>query len=1264
MRSLYTTNYDEHGFVRISFMLTEAARMGIEVTMVNQLNSYSVRQYNPNTKSLKSRAPLQYTTYFEQALESDCYEKYAPGKKVSDFMDFTKVGWTIDDHTASMQHVKSATVSHYLATDGSEHTNAVFFGSANLDDNSYIGANGNNGSQSGVIVSDHDELYRVTYNYTRLMYDYRGQEEMFELRKIVKERNETQAALINSGRGDEIPSDEQIIYLGTENDPVFEMYFTPFGGAMDTWDTDLNPFCKYIDNVPQSEDYVELIWNEYGYGKCLIGDNFEKMLQKAYCENPNPKNKISIRVDEFDTEAIQQLRLGSQIGYRSIKDGTAIHSKDILMSYKIDGKRHRVSLLTSCNFYTIAFYHRTNSLLVIHETDETGGNFYNIMGEKYSYGMIDNDFTVSPSELVLEIGQTFKPDVIYSGKSDILWSSDHKAVAAVNKSGKITARTPGAATITVTAGKLTKTIHLKVVECLDCYNKQKGLTCSEKEQYILSKKLSTYPKTFEAVFSVEKSTLTGTTTLLGSDGLFDPAIVFSLNKSGRPRVAIRDKADYDIQKVYVFNQVNVATGKDVHLAITIDTAAQKMHCYVNGKLKQSLSIGTIAPFEEKHNLVIGGDQRNGNATHFTGEIKSISVWSDVRTKAEIEKDAKGILDLTDKKMMASYDLTRCEACMREDLSGNKNSLNHSILWQEGKDVAPVTDYAYSFAVVGDTQTMCEADPAAMESIYDWILDNKDSQKIKYVLGMGDITDDSTDPEWAVANKCLEKLNGKVPYALIRGNHDDWDDFNRHLHNGFYENTVDGMMKSGPVELTDPDQPGVMQIVNPDGSIGLITREEDTPEGGTVQGDLTNSYRYFSAYGVNYLILTLDFAPNEEMLNWANKVIAAHPDHRVIVMTHAYLYRDGTTIDADDCYPPTYYDGYENAQNGDEMWEKCFSKHENIVLVLSGHDPWQHITYRQDKGDQGNVVTQMLIDPQYVDHFIGSTAMVAMFYFSADGETLTVRYYSVEKDCYGSVASQFSINLGHIHTYSNDCDATCNTCKEKRNASHSYTSYRYNFDATHSANGTKTALCTTCGISKSESVKGTALMNSTATFKDVTEKQWFKPSVDFAVTYGIFKGTDTNTFSPNENMSRAQFVQVFANLSGVDTTKNNVKSGFKDVGKGKWYTAAVKWAAENGIVNGIGDGKFAPEAMVTREQMCIMLVNYIEMYQKDTVKKIKSTPTFADDKAISSWARDYVYKCAGAGLVNGVGENRFDPSGFATRAQGATLFTNFYKTYMK
>ncbi len=1008
MRSLYGTNYDEHGFVRISYMLTEAARMGIEVTMVNQLNSYAVRQYDPVSKTIKKRSPLNFKTYFNKALETECYNSYAPGKKVSDFMNFCTVGWDVSDKTTDMQHLKSCTASHYLANDGTEHKNAVFFTSANLDENDYKGRNGNGLAQSGVIISDHEDLYRVTYNYTQLMLEYDGLEEMFEMQKIINERNVEQAEMIRSGKGSLIPRDEQIIYLGGEKDPVFELYFTPFGGGIDVWDLDNNAFCKYMDKMAQSEDYVEFAFNVYGYGQSYIGTTMEQMVEQAFCGRPDPRNKLYLRVTDFDTTAVKKLKLDTEIGVRDIGNGSKHHTKDLLLNYVEDGVRHRVSLMTSCNSYPLAFSLRTNSLLVINETDATGGNFYSIYGDKFTDGMISNDLLVSPGEINMSAGTEQKLDVFYRGSKALTWTSDDSSIASV-KNGTVKALKNGSTIITATNGTAAKSVRVNVVGCASCNNADDGLYTSTAEQYILSENFA-IPSTFEAEFTVNKAKLNSVNTLLGLDDSFSKGWAFTLNKSGNPRIMIRQNSGNNVQATYVFNKVNVATGRKVHLAIVLDTAQKKLHCYVNGDLAQTITIAQTESFTGKYLPVVGGDYRGGNAYFFPGAIHSVSVWSDIRSGAEILKDYKNGVTLSDSKLLASYDFSRCDSCMMKDLSTKKNNLTVLKLWLDEKEVAPVTDYAYSFAVVGDTQTMSEDDPKAMEKIYDWLIANKDTQKIEYVLGMGDITDDSTDTEWENADKFIRKLDGVIPYSLCRGNHDDWDDFNRILHNGFYETTISGMMNEGDVDLTDPTQPGLKEGTLPDGTTGLITNRGDVPEGGIVKGDLTNSYRTIEAGGTKYLIMTIDFAPSGAALQWASDVIAAHPDHKVIITTHAYMYRDGTTLDKDDCYPPSYYKGYTDAQNGDDMWNKVFSKHENVLMVLSGHDPWQHIVYRQDKGEKGNTVTQMLVDAQYVDRYIGSTAMVAMLYFSEDGNTMTVRFYSVEKNCYGSELSQFTVNL--------------------------------------------------------------------------------------------------------------------------------------------------------------------------------------------------------------------------------------------------------------
>lgn len=386
MRSLYTTNYDEHGFVRISFMLTEAARMGIKVTMVTQLPSYKVKQYDSEAKKLKKRSIINFKDYYNKALKTDCYKKYASGKKVSDYMDFVVAEW--DDVSRNMQHVKSCTVSHYLDTNGKTHKNAVFFTSSNLDENDYLGRNGNGLAQSGVIITNHDDLYRVTKNYTNLMKTYAYKDGIDKFRKVVKKRNAEQTELIESGRGDEIPSKEQIIYLGTPEDKVFKLMFTPLTGKTDTWNVESNPLCYHIDNMTKSEDYIQFAYNVFAYEKSTLGKAIGNMVEKAFCENKNPENVISVKADAIDLAEIKKLKIGEEIKYRLIEDGSKVHAKDMFLSYVLDGVRHRVSILTSCNQCVVGFHTRTNSILTIDETEETGSNFYEIMTPKFTDGTI------------------------------------------------------------------------------------------------------------------------------------------------------------------------------------------------------------------------------------------------------------------------------------------------------------------------------------------------------------------------------------------------------------------------------------------------------------------------------------------------------------------------------------------------------------------------------------------------------------------------------------------------------------------------------------------------------------------------------------------------------------------------------------------------------------------------------------------------------------------------------------------------------------
>ena len=169
------------------------------------------------------------------------------------------------------------------------------------------------------------------------------------------------------------------------------MYFTPLGGAQDTWDLEHNPICQHMNNFAASEDYVEFVWIHAEYARPYTGKIIEQILKDKYCNEPNPQNKIVTKAEQLQIDEIKELELGTEIGYCDIQENDRTHSKDIMMSYQLDGTRHYVSIMTSCNYYMIAFNIRANSILVINETDETGNGFYRAFGSRYSYGMIDLD---------------------------------------------------------------------------------------------------------------------------------------------------------------------------------------------------------------------------------------------------------------------------------------------------------------------------------------------------------------------------------------------------------------------------------------------------------------------------------------------------------------------------------------------------------------------------------------------------------------------------------------------------------------------------------------------------------------------------------------------------------------------------------------------------------------------------------------------------------------------------------------------------------
>ena len=285
---------------------------------------------------------------------------------------------------------------------------------------------------------------------------------------------------------------------------------------------------------------------------------------------------------------------------------------------------------------------------------------------------------------------------------------------------------------------------------------------------------------------------------------------------------------------------------------------------------------------------------------------------------------------------------------------------------------PRPAFAYSIAVIGDPQVINGYHPEHYAGIYDYVLQKREADRTELAIVLGDVTERSQPEEWERVRAALLKWReAALPFTVIRGNpyHDRAPLFNEHL--------------------------------------GDLIREQS--EGLYAEDDVCNTYRLITIGEVDYLILGLDFGPEDAVLEWAGRVCEQYPDRRVIVVTHGYLDNGGVLLKRGEDYVCDGGMAYHGAKNGGiEMWDKLISRHPNIAMVLCGHVGENGIEHSVRIGNAGNRVTELLIDPQDIDDQVMPTGMVATLFFSADGRQMTVHNYStVQKRYYGE---QFTVTV--------------------------------------------------------------------------------------------------------------------------------------------------------------------------------------------------------------------------------------------------------------
>ena len=293
------------------------------------------------------------------------------------------------------------------------------------------------------------------------------------------------------------------------------------------------------------------------------------------------------------------------------------------------------------------------------------------------------------------------------------------------------------------------------------------------------------------------------------------------------------------------------------------------------------------------------------------------------------------------------------------------------------------------------------------------------------------------------------------------------------------------------------------------------------------------------------------------------------------------------------------------------------------------------------------------------------------------DAINTKYASYSSSSYAS----FRCVEAHEHSYT--AVVTPPTCTEKGYTTHTcacgdsyvdtyvdalghaWDSGKVTKQPTATETGVRTYTCTRCNATKTETIPATGSVDVTQMFTDVT-KNWAYPGIQYCVTHGIMGGMGDGTFAPTGTTTRAQIVQILYNLEGTPAVSGTTP--FTDL-TANWYKPAILWAYQNNVVAGTSPTTFDPDQPVTREQIAVILTQYMfHVLKMNRTWTPADLSTFPDGAQVSGWAMEAMQDAVALGLINGTkasdGVVYLDPQGSAARQQVATILMNFCQNVKK
>lgn len=432
------------------------------------------------------------------------------------------------------------------------------------------------------------------------------------------------------------------------------------------------------------------------------------------------------------------------------------------------------------------------------------------------------------------------------------------------------------------------------------------------------------------------------------------------------------------EAVHTFSDsANLADGLWHHIAL-VRTNTEFTY-YLDGEVEGVYNAETSAN-TMPYTYNIGSSNLYNNSVPLEGYIKQVTIYEGAITQEQVQSDMNNTdinADTANARLLANWNL----GAYWTQRFVNSTAPNSPIAELHSFDKFIEADYSfgeydYTFAIFPDIQIMTNFNPERLNNQIQWLVDNKEELNVQFAMFVGDLSDyGQREYLYERAASAMSRLDNKIPYCFVPGNH-DYDD-NANTRSQVYFNTHFPYSKHSQL-------PGF--------------------GGAYEEGSMANSYYTFEVGGgIKYLVINLEYKPRLSVLRWANVVAEAHPDHRIIMETHSYLTGAGE------------FSGGANVANegngGKTIFSEFMVKHPNVFFGVGGHENNDEPVHRVEYGVHGNKITSMLCDVQ-VSTFNGEGALdvFMLVHVNEKNKTMNFMYYSPMHNKVYNVQGQFQLSF--------------------------------------------------------------------------------------------------------------------------------------------------------------------------------------------------------------------------------------------------------------